>query len=98
VLLVGASRALATEFTIGAQAAAGEPGATGSRASANASDVAWGRAFRGRRGRSFVRKELLLVRRDPLLLARCTTQLLSVFPDAPRTFWADRTIGLVSFA
>ncbi|HLQ36708.1 MAG TPA: hypothetical protein VK348_02815, partial [Planctomycetota bacterium] len=50
--------------------------------------------FTGRRWRLLLRKELLVLRRDPLLLMRCSMQVVSLIPALVGVFWFRRTAGI----
>lgn len=90
---------LAREFTLGAQAAAGESGApTNLRASAAAARRAWRGAFNRSRWSALVRTQFRLVFRDPLLLARSAMQLVSFVPALVGVLWFHTAAGVAGFA
>ncbi|MBE2213823.1 MAG: hypothetical protein IAE82_08125 [Opitutaceae bacterium] len=75
-------RVLEREFVSGAQRAAEDAGGRTSPGSGDPAVLAraWRQSFRGGRWSALVRKELRTLRRDPLLIARSSTQLISFLP------------------
>ncbi len=96
---VGASfvvwRFVAREFTISAQSAASDLGLPA--ASAQHTAHAWNTVFRGSRLRQLVRKDLRLVRRDPLLIAHSAMRVATLLPLLVSLFAVHKLIGLVGF-
>ena len=79
LLFLVAQRTLALRFTHGAQGAAADSGGTTGRRGAT-DDSAWQNAFGRSRSRALVRTQLLLLRRDPLLMMRCAMQIVTLVP------------------
>lgn len=79
LLFAVAQRTLALRFTHGAQGAAADTGGDTARRGATDPSV-WQRAFGRSRLRVLVRTQVLLLRRDPLLLMRCAMQVVSLLP------------------
>jgi len=86
-----AQRSLATRFVHGAQGAAAD---TGGAPRGGARGVDWERAFRRTHGRTLVRTQFLLLRRDPLLLVRCGMQIVSFVPMLLGAFMVQRAAGI----
>lgn len=92
-----AQHALARAFTKGAQSTAGDVGGT-TRRRPGAAHAAWRRAFVGARGQRVLRKELRVLGRDPLLIARCSMQLAALLPMLIGTMVVRQTVGIAAFA
>lgn len=90
-----AVRVLHRAFLTGAQGAA-EAGSAGSLRATTAAGVerAWAQAFRTNRPATLVRKELRTLLRDPLLIARSSTQLISFVPALAGLFFLPRIPGI----
>lgn len=87
---------LARDFASGAQATAGD---TGSSPAAHRSlATAWRGAFTRSRWSTIVHKELRLVFRDPLLLARSSTQIIMIIPGLASAFLYRASVGLAGVA
>lgn len=91
-----ALRVLEREFVSGAQSAAADSGGATRTAAADPAALArvWARAFRARRWSAMMHKELRTLLRDPLLLARSSTQLISFLPAVVGIFWLPRLAGI----
>lgn len=87
---------LARDFAAGAQATAGDAG--GPPADRRALATAWRGAFTRTRWATIVRKELRLVFRDPLLLARSSTQIVMIIPALASAFLYRPSVGLAGVA
>lgn len=87
-----AQRTLAVRFTQGAQGAAGDVGG-GGQGRTVALGAAWRHAFERPHDRTLVRTQLLLLRRDPLLLMRCAMQVVSLLPMLFVAFMAKAAAG-----
>ncbi len=87
-----ALRVLEREFVAGAQGAAGDSGARSIPDAARPAALtrAWARAFRASRWSVLMRKEMRTLRRDPLLIARSSSQLISLLPAAIGLFFLPR--------
>ncbi len=85
-----AHRALAVRFTHGAQGATGDVGG-GARVAAG---PAWRAAFARPRWQVLWRTQLLLLRRDPLLLMRCAMQIVSLVPMLFGAMMLNRAAGI----
>jgi ABC-2 type transport system permease protein len=97
VLGVCAFRVLVQAFSRGAQdLAATSDGSQKNRVSASEAR-AWSRAFHGSRMRALLRKELRLVSRDPLLLIRASTQIVSLVPALAIVLWHHTAAGVAAF-
>ncbi len=86
-----AQRTLAVRFVEGAQGAAADVG--GKALGSAAAGAAWRGAFERPRWRVLVRTQLLLLRRDPLLLMRCAMQIVSLVPMLLVAFMAKAAAG-----
>ncbi len=93
LLLAVAQRTLALRFTHGAQGAAADIGGDTARRGATDSSV-WQRAFGRSRLRTLVRTQVLLLRRDPLLLMRCAMQVVSLVPMTFGALMFQRAAGI----
>lgn len=95
-----ALRLLEREFVAGAQGAAAEsvdmPADDAKRSRGVAR--AWNSSFRGGLWRALVRKELRTLRRDPLLIARLSSQLISFLPALIGLFFLPRLPSLAMLA
>jgi len=91
-----ALRRLTRDFASGAQATAGDAGST--PAEHRPAAAAWRGAFTGSRWSTIVRKELRLVFRDPLLLARASTQIITIIPALATAFLYRASVGLAGVA
>lgn len=97
VVALGLARlGLARAFTRGAQSAAGDLGEWRRRRSP--SRAAWQRLFRGSRRRRVLLKELRVLRRDPLLIARCSMQLVALMPMLVGTLLVNEAVGIAGLA
>ncbi|MBK8476098.1 MAG: hypothetical protein IPL39_07220 [Opitutaceae bacterium] len=87
---------LTRDFANGAQAIAGDAGNSpvDRRSLANA----WQGAFGRSRWSTLVHKELRLVFRDPLLLARSSTQIIMIIPGLASAFLYRASVGLAGVA
>lgn len=87
-----ALRVLEREFVTGVQGAAEDSGGPSLAAAARPALLAraWSGAFRVGRWSVLVRKELRTLRRDPLLIARSSTQLISLLPAVIGLFFLPR--------
>lgn len=95
-----ALRVLEREFISGVQSAAEDSGGA-SQTGANHSAAlarAWRAAFRASRWTALMQKELRTLLRDPLLIARSSTQLISFLPAVIGVFWLPRVaaVGILS--
>lgn len=90
------SRRLAREFAHGALAAGDDLG--GVHSAAPVGTEVWQNRFRQPRWRTIVLKELRLVFRDPLLLARASTQIITIVPALAGAFLYRATVGLAGVA
>lgn len=95
-----ALRILSREFVAGAQASATDLGGPVRSAaeSAVARPRAWRNAFKRGRRSVLLRKELLMVRRDPLLLVRCSTQVITLVPALAGAMLYRKEAGLAALA
>ena len=91
-------RGLGKSFTSGAQAAVADLGGGRSGASSETAALAWQGAFSRTRRPALVKKELRTLLRDPLLLARCSMQIVSLIPALIGVMLANRAIGFASLA
>ena len=87
---------VAREFTISAQSAASDLGLPA--ANAQVTTQAWKTAFVGSRLRQLVRKDLRLVRRDPLLIAHCAMRVATLLPMLVGAFAVHSLVGIVAFS
>lgn len=94
--LYWAWRRLARDFAHGALAAGADTGEP--RADQRSAAAAWRGAFVRPRWRTIVLKELRLVLRDPLLLARASTQIVTILPGLAGAFLYRATVGLAGVA
>jgi len=92
-----ASIGLARAFTAGAQSAASDLGEPRRRRRGTAR-TAWHGAFRGRRGDRVARTELRLLWRDPLLIARCSMQIVALLPMLVGTVVVRQAAGFAALA
>jgi hypothetical protein len=95
-----ALRVLDREFISGVQRTAEDSGGVPRSGTDQAATLAraWHSAFRSSRWTALVRKELRTLLRDPLLIARSSTQLISFLPAVVGLFWLPRTaaVGILS--
>ncbi|MGH7471151.1 MAG: hypothetical protein ACRENP_24650 [Longimicrobiales bacterium] len=94
-----AVRRLEAIFVSGAQAAASDLG--GERRARTAPGTerrVWRGSFQHAHWRTLTLKELRLVRRDPLLVVRCFTQIIVLLPAMAGAFLYRTTTGFASFA
>ena len=91
-LFVLAQYTLAKRFTHGAQSAAADVGSA--QGKSIAPDAAWRHAFVRSRWRVLLRTQLLLLRRDPLLLMRCAMQIVSLVPMLFGALMIQRAAGV----
>lgn len=87
-----AHHSLAARFVGSAQGAAADTG--GERRRTADTGAAWRGAFRRSPGRTLVRTQFLLLRRDPLLLMRCAMQIVSFVPMFFGVFLFRAAIGV----
>jgi len=93
VLFACARVALARRFVHGAQGAAADVGDGARAPSPRRSDAAW-TAVPHDRGRVLRRTQLLLLRRDPMLLLRCAMQTVSLVPMLVVALMLQPTVGV----
>ncbi len=94
--LYWAWRRLARDFAHGALAAGADT--TEPPANRRSAASAWRGAFERPRWQTIVLKELRLVFRDPLLLARASTQIITIIPGLAGAFLYRATVGLAGVA
>lgn len=87
-----ARHSLATRFVGSAQGAAADTG--GERQRPADAGAAWRGAFRRSSGRTLVRTQFLLLRRDPLLVMRCAMQVVSFAPMFVGAFLFRAAVGI----
>lgn len=87
---------LTRDFAAGAQATAGDAG--NSPVDRRLLAAAWRGAFARSSWSTLVRKELRLVFRDPLLLARSSTQIIMIIPGLASAFLYRASVGLAGVA
>ncbi|MEZ5967239.1 MAG: hypothetical protein R3F56_25610 [Planctomycetota bacterium] len=89
--------ALARAFVLGAQSAAGDVG-NGMRRATGDTRRAWRRAFTAGRASRILRKEVRVLWRDPLLIARCSMQIVALLPMLIGTLMVRQTAGIAGLA
>jgi len=94
VLFACARVALARRFVHGALGAAADLGDGARARSSPRSTAAWLTAVPRDRGRTLLRTQLLLLRRDPMLMLRCAMQTVSLVPMLVVALMLDPTVGL----
>ncbi|HLP03403.1 MAG TPA: hypothetical protein VK163_15360 [Opitutaceae bacterium] len=92
-----ALRHLQRAFALGAIAAGADATETPRAAKTVGADV-WRGRFETSRWRTLVTKELRLVLRDPLLLARASTQIITIVPALASAFLYRASVGLAGVA
>lgn len=94
--LVFSLRLLEREFISGVQGAAAEDSGGARRGTADGTALAraWARSFRAGRWTALVHKELRTLRRDPLLIARSSTQFISFMPAVVGLAFLPRIVAV----
>lgn len=92
-----ALRRLQRAFAVGA-IAAGADATESPRSAGTGGAAAWRGRFEQSRWRTLVAKELRLVFRDPLLLARASTQIITIVPALASAFLYRASVGLAGTA